>query len=148
VPSLGIRTTMIVGFPGETDQDFETLCRFVKNVEFDRLGVFLYSDEEGTAGFDLNSKGPPPNKQAKRRKLMILQAGISRKKNRNLVGRTTRLLVDGAGDRSATARLATQAPEIDGHVKIRNDGFVAGEFIKAVITGAGVYDLTARRVAE
>jgi ribosomal protein S12 methylthiotransferase len=146
VPTVGIRTTMIVGFPGETDQDFQTLCRFVQQAEFDRLGVFLYSDEEGTAGFDLTPKVPQRIKQARRRELMTLQAGISRKKNRNLVGRNVRLLVDGASDRSATSRLVTQAPEIDGHVKVRTDSAVPGEFIDAVITGAGVYDLTARPI--
>ena len=143
-PDAGIRTTFIVGFPGETEEDFETLLRFVEDVEFDRMGVFLYSDEEGTEGFHLAPKIPYRMKLQRRKQLMTLQAQISRKRNRALIGRQMRALVDGSDSKGITARLYHQAPEIDGVVRIKSDSAVAGEFLDIIITGAGRYDLTAR----
>jgi ribosomal protein S12 methylthiotransferase len=144
VPGVGIRTTFIVGFPGETDADFETLMRFVREMEFDRLGVFLYSDEEGTEGFLLNPKVPYRVKLERRREIMTAQAAISKKRNRSLIGKTMRALVDGAESSAVRARLYHQAPEVDGIVRIRADEMPAGEFLDVLITGAGQYDLTAR----
>jgi ribosomal protein S12 methylthiotransferase len=148
VPDAGLRTTFIAGFPGETDEDFATLMEFAKEVEFDRLGVFLYSDEEGTDGFHQTPKVPHRTMVRRRRELMTLQAGISRNRNRMLVGRKMKALVDAVSGRTATARLYHQAPEIDGHVKVKTDQAVPGEFLDVVITGAGQYDLTARLARE
>lgn len=146
VPQVGLRTTFIVGYPGETDEDFRILMDFVRDMEFDRMGVFLYSDEEGTTGFDHKPKVPHRVKVQRRRQLMTLQAGISRKRNRALVGRETTVLVDGADSAGLLARLYHQAPDIDGVVKIRSAEAEAGEFLSVVLTGAGEYDLTARIV--
>jgi len=148
VPGVGIRTTFIVGFPGETDQDFDTLLRFIQDVEFDRLGVFLYSDEEDTGGFALTPKVPQKVKVHRRKELMTLQSGISKKRNRALVSRTMRVLIDGATSSGVTARLYHQAPEIDGVVHVKAPEIPAGEFLNVTITGAGEYDLTARPANE
>lgn len=144
VPQVGIRTTFIAGYPGETDEDFRILHDFVRDVEFDRVGVFLYSDEEGTSGFDHQPKVPQRIKRQRRRELMTLQAGISRKRNRAWIGRQTRVLADGSDSSHTLARLYHQAPEIDGLVKVKADLATAGEFLDVVITGAGEYDLTAK----
>jgi len=142
VPGVGIRTTFILGYPGETEEDFQTLYDFVRDVEFDRAGTFLYSDEEGTAGFDHQPKISQRVKQQRRRELMLLQAGISRKRNRALIGRSMKILIDGEENGHSTGRLYHQAPEIDGVVKIKSSNAIAGEFVDAMITGAGEYDLT------
>jgi ribosomal protein S12 methylthiotransferase len=144
VPEVGIRTTFIVGFPGETDDDFLVLLNFIREVEFDRVGVFLYSDEEGTDGFQQQPKVPYRTKVQRRRELMTLQANISRKKNHALIGCNMRALVDGSDSKRTNARLYHQAPEIDGIVKVKADHLLAGEFVDVLITGAGEYDLTAR----
>ncbi len=148
VPDVGIRTTFIAGFPGETDDDFDTLLRFVEDVEFDRLGVFLYSDEEDTGGFALTPKVPQKVKLRRRKELMTLQSGISKKRNRALIGRTMRVLIDGATSRGLTCRLYHQAPEIDGVVHVKASEIPAGEFLTVTLTGAGEYDLTARTANE
>jgi ribosomal protein S12 methylthiotransferase len=146
VPDVGIRTTFVVGFPGETEHNFETLARFVQDMEFDRMGVFLYSDEEGTEGFHLTPKVPYSVKLQRRKKLMTLQAAISKKRNRALIGREMRVLVDGADSKGITARLHHQAPEIDGRVRVKSDSALSGDFLRVLITGAGEYDLTARAI--
>ncbi len=144
VSGIALRTTFIAGFPGETDADFETLARFVREAEFDRVGVFLYSDEEGTTGNDLHPKVPHRVKIQRRKELMTLQASISKRRNRSWIGRHTRVLVDGADTRSALTRMYSQAPDIDGNVRVKTDSAIAGEFLDVLITGAGEYDLTAR----
>jgi ribosomal protein S12 methylthiotransferase len=144
VPDIGIRTTFIVGYPGETDTDFEELIDFVKDVEFDRVGTFLYSDEEGTSGFHDTPKVPHKIAIQRRRELMKLQAGISRKRNRALIGREMKVLIDGSENASLVGRLYHQAPDVDGCIKIKGGMAVAGEFVQAIISGAGEYDLTAR----
>ena len=142
VPGVAFRTTLIAGFPGETEEDFRILYDFVKEVEFDRLGVFLYSDEEGTSGYKIEPKVPHKVKQHRRKELMTLQAAISRKKNRAWIGRKAQVIIDGADTRGTTGRLYSQAPDVDGIVRIKGDHAVAGEFLSIEITGAGEYDLT------
>lgn len=144
VLEVGLRTTFIVGYPGENDADFQVLLDFVSDVQFDRVGVFLYSDEEGTTGFEHSPKVPQKIKLQRRRELMRLQAGISRKRNRTLIGRSMRVLVDGADSRGTLARLYHQAPDIDGIVKVKAENAIAGDFLDVTISGAGEYDLTAR----
>jgi ribosomal protein S12 methylthiotransferase len=153
VPDIALRTTFIVGFPGETDEDFDELMRFVRDVEFDRVGVFTYSDEEGTHGFDLDGKVPARVMRSRRAKLMREQAKISKRRNRALIGRRFRGLLEGVSEESELllqARLESQAPEVDGHVLINDapEGFAArpGDFVEIEITEAHDYDLVARVV--
>jgi ribosomal protein S12 methylthiotransferase len=149
VPGVAVRTSFIVGFPGETEADFETLLRFVEAARFDNVGVFTYSDEEDTASFDLPDRVPARVKQARRRKLMSLQKRISARKNRARVGERMTVLVEGThpdSDLLLRGRTAAQAPEIDGQV-ILNDGTAGpGTFVTAEVTEAHAYDLVARIV--
>jgi ribosomal protein S12 methylthiotransferase len=146
IPGLTLRTTFIVGFPGETEADFEELLAFVREVRFDRVGVFRYSDEEGTAGFDLPAKVPRAVARERQRRLTLLQQEILREKLERLVGRELEVLVEEAGARCARGRLAAQAPEIDGGVRLR--GRVRpGDFVRARITGVRGVDLEALALA-
>jgi ribosomal protein S12 methylthiotransferase len=151
VPGVALRTTFIVGFPGETDEDFDELMRFVRDVEFDRVGVFTYSDEEGTHGFGLDGKVPARVMRQRRAKLMREQAKISRRRNQALIGRRFRALLEGVSEESELllqARLESQAPEVDGHVLINDapESFAGkpGDFVEIEITEAHEYDLVGR----
>jgi ribosomal protein S12 methylthiotransferase len=148
VPGIAVRTTFITGFPGETDEDFEELLMFVRNVEFDRVGVFTYSDEEGTAAFDLPKKVEPKIARQRRARLMKEQAKISRRKNKLKLGETVRVLFEGESKESELlwqGRLETQAPDIDGCVLINDvpEGLapVTGDLLHVRITGAHEHDL-------
>ena len=150
VPGIALRTTLIVGFPGETEEDFNELMQFVKDVEFDRLGVFTYSDEEGTHGFDLDQKVPATTMRSRRARLMREQAKISKRKNKALIGQRFRAMLEGISDESELllqARLESQAPEVDGHVLINDvpEGFNGqpGSMIEIEISEAHNYDLVA-----
>jgi ribosomal protein S12 methylthiotransferase len=148
IPGVAIRTSMIAGFPGETDQDFETLCDFVQAAQFDRLGVFSYSDEDTSASFHLDQKVDARTIYNRKRRLMAIQRKISRVRNRALVGRPLPVLVEGPSadsDLVWQARLSTQAPEIDGVCYISDPGeqpLTPGEIRKLRITAAHDYDLT------
>jgi ribosomal protein S12 methylthiotransferase len=148
VQGIAVRTTFITGFPGETDADFEDLLAFVKNVEFDRVGVFTYSDEEGTPAYDLPSKVEPNVAKQRRARLMKAQAKISRRKNKARVGETVRVLFEGESNESELlwqGRMETQAPDIDGCVLINDvpEGFSPepGDVVNVLITEAQQYDL-------
>jgi ribosomal protein S12 methylthiotransferase len=154
VPEITLRTTFIVGFPGETEEDFEELMQFIRDVEFDRVGVFTYSDEEGTHGYGLDDKISPRVMRSRRAKLMREQARISKRRNRSLAGKRLRAMLEGVSqetDLLLQARLESQAPEVDGHVLINDlpEGFNAqpGDFIEIEITEAHEYDLVARAVS-
>src|SRR5438034_4995898 len=95
VPEIAVRTTFITGFPGETDDDFEELLMFVKNVEFDRMGVFTYSDEEGTSAYDLPSKVDPKVAKQRRARLMKEQAKIAKRKHKSMIGQEVRVIFEG-----------------------------------------------------
>jgi ribosomal protein S12 methylthiotransferase len=153
VPDIAIRTTFITGFPGETDDDFEELLAFVRNVEFDRVGVFTYSDEEGTPAFDLPNKVDPKVAKQRRARLMKEQARISRRKNKAKIGTRVRVIFEGESNESELlwqGRMETQAPDIDGCVLINDapEGFAPelGEFVHVEITEAQEYDLVGRIV--
>jgi len=153
VPGLAVRTTFIVGFPGETEEDFEELLAFVKSVEFDRVGVFTYSDEEGTPAFDLPDKVDPKVARRRRDRLMRAQSRISLRRNRARVGQTVRVLFEGASEETDLlwqGRTETQAPDIDGCVLINDapEGFTPepGRFVNVEITEAQEYDLVGRIV--
>ncbi|HEY1403424.1 MAG TPA: 30S ribosomal protein S12 methylthiotransferase RimO, partial [Pyrinomonadaceae bacterium] len=155
VPGIGVRTTFITGFPGETKEDFDELMTFVRNVEFDRVGVFTYSDEEGTPAFDLPDKVDPKVAAKRRDRLMKEQRRISLKRNRARIGETCRVLFEGAAketDLLWQGRLETQAPDIDGVVLINDapEGFTPapGDFVNVHINGAHEYDLIGSIVGE
>ncbi|MHB8880066.1 MAG: 30S ribosomal protein S12 methylthiotransferase RimO [Thermodesulfovibrionales bacterium] len=141
LPEVAIRTTFIVGFPQETETDFEHMLTFVKKMKFDRLGVFTYSKESDTVAYALKGHLPKAEKQSRFNRLMEAQAPISLAKNMALVGRPFRALVDETGDGIAIARLDSQAPEIDGVVLVRDPLVKAGDFINVEITKAYDYDL-------
>ena len=150
VPKLVLRTTFIVGFPGETEADFEQLCQFVQVAKFDWLGVFSYSDEEGAKAFDLGEKVPKRTIEARRRKLMRIQNKISRRAKAAWVGREIEILVEGPSEETELlwhGRTLDQAPEIDGVVLINDFGpheaLVPGTFYRAEITESHDYDVVA-----
>ena len=146
IPNVALRTSFIVGFPGEDDSAFARLKDFVRDVQFDRVGVFTYSLEENTAAFSMDGQVPERIKRARRAELMEVQGDISLKKNRELVGRELEVLVEGPmPGKSARmrGRTPTQAPEIDGAVFLKGDA-EPGEFVRAKIERALSYDLHAR----
>jgi ribosomal protein S12 methylthiotransferase len=154
VPDIGVRTTFITGFPGETEADFQELLEFVKNVEFDRVGVFTYSDEEGTPAFELANKVDPKIAKRRRDQLMKQQAKISRRKNKARVGETVRVMFEGEANESELlwqGRMETQAPDIDGCILINDapDGLLPqpGELVNVLIEEGHEYDLIGRIVA-
>ncbi len=148
VPGITIRTTFITGFPGETEEDFEELMQFVKNCEFDNVGVFTYSDEEGTPAFDLPDKVDPKIAKQRRSRLMKEQAKISKRKNKAKIGKTFKLLFEGLSQESDLlfqGRIEGQAQEIDGYILINDmpEDFEpkVGEFYNVKINEAHEYDL-------
>ncbi len=153
VPGIAIRTTFITGFPGETEEDFNELMAFVRNCEFERVGVFTYSDEEGTPAFELDAKVDAKTAARRRARLMKEQARISLRKNRARVGETVRVLFEGESketDLLWQGRMETQAPDIDGCVLINDapENFAPahGDFVNVLITEAQQYDLVGQIV--
>jgi ribosomal protein S12 methylthiotransferase len=151
VPDLTLRTSFIVGFPGETEKEFEELCDFVRAARFDWMGAFAYSDQEGAGAFALEKKISPREIESRRRHLMSIQRQISRKKKRDLVGREFDLLLEGASAESELlleGRTAMHAPEIDGKVFVNEvaEGVEAqpGQFYRCQITESHEYDLVAK----
>ncbi|MCG6551195.1 MAG: 30S ribosomal protein S12 methylthiotransferase RimO [Candidatus Magnetominusculus sp. LBB02] len=144
LPDVCLRTTLMAGFPGEGARDFKALLSFIEEVRFDRLGVFAYSDEEGTAACAMPEKVTKKTAQRRVEELMSLQAEIHYEKNCALVGMQFKALVDEVHEGTAAARLYCHAPEIDGCVFIEKlpDGFSADDFVTVQITGAEEYDLT------
>ncbi len=147
IPGVAVRTSMIVGFPGETEADFELLTQFVEAAKFDRLGVFSYSDEETSKSFELDGKVDGRTIYNRKRRLMSLQRKISKRKNALLIGRELPVLIEGPSAETELlweARLTTQAPEIDGVVYINDFGPGEprrGEIRRVRITEAHDYDL-------
>jgi len=148
IPGVAIRTSMIAGFPGESEADFAELCQFVEAAQFDRLGVFSYSDEDTSKSYALDGKVDARTIYNRKRRLMSLQRKISRARNRELVGSLQQVLVEGPTPESDLlwqARLSTQAPEIDGVCYISDPGehpLRAGELRTMRITEAHDYELT------
>ncbi len=152
VPGLVLRTSFIVGFPGETERDFEQLCEFVSAAQFDWMGVFGYSDQEGAAAHDLEDKVPGGEIERRRRQLMQLQKRVSRRHKRSLIGRQFDLLLEGPSTESELlweGRTYMHAPEIDGKVYVNDSGGLsleAAQFYRCEITATHDYDLVARIV--
>ena len=153
VHGIAVRTTFITGFPGETEEDFAELLTFVRNVEFDRVGVFTYSDEEGTLAYDLPNKVEPKIAKMRRDRLMKEQAKIAKRKHKAMVGNQVRVMFEGESNESELlwqGRMETQAPDIDGCVLINDapEGLVPkpGEFVNVLIERAHDYDVIGRIV--
>ena len=138
---IALRTSIIVGFPGETDDDFNELHDFVEEIQFDRLGVFTYSEEEGTHGATLKDDVPKKVKTERMDAIMMLQQGINLRKNEALIGSRERVLIDfHSEDDTSIGRTYRDAPEIDNSVRI--DGKLPiGDFVDVKITQASEYDM-------
>jgi ribosomal protein S12 methylthiotransferase len=154
VPGIALRTTFITGFPGESLRDFELLEEFIGEAKFDWLGVFNYSDEDGSGAFSLDAKVPRRTIEARKRRLMKLQQAISKRAKQQWVGRELVLLAEGESEETPLlweGRTQFHAPEIDGKVYINDFGDLAalesGCFYKAQITEAHEYDTVARVLA-
>jgi ribosomal protein S12 methylthiotransferase len=141
IPGITVRTTFIVGFPSETDEEFEYLLDFIRRTRFERLGVFTYSQEEGSRAAKMDAQLPDKVKQARYRKAMKLQQQIAGEISQAQIGRRMRVLVD----QPLVARSTADAPDVDGRILL-DVAAPVGEFIEVEITGTQVYDLLARRI--
>jgi ribosomal protein S12 methylthiotransferase len=141
MPDLAIRTTFIVGYPGETETEFEALLDFMREMRFDRAGAFTFSFETGTASESLGDPVPQGLKEERLERLMLLQQEISLEKNQSFVGKSLDVLIEGSGDGISLGRSYRDAPEIDGMVMITGE-HPTGEIIKVRIDGAMVHDLS------
>jgi ribosomal protein S12 methylthiotransferase len=141
IPDLALRSTFIVGYPGETEAEFQTLLDFIEEVRFDRVGTFQFSFETGTPSEPLGDPVSVEEKQERYDRLMELQSAISLEKNQALVGKTLPVLIEGQGDSISVGRTYRDAPEIDGLVVIENE-LQVGKIIPVKITGAMTYDLS------
>ena len=153
IPGVTLRTSFIVGFPGESEKEFEELCSFVKEAAFDWMGAFGYSDQEGASAFDQDNKLSPREIESRRKSLMSIQKKISRTKKKSLIGREFDLLLEGTSTESdllLEGRTAMHAPEIDGKVFVNDypggNEPKEGEFYRCRITAAHDYDLVAEIV--
>ena len=152
VPGVSLRTTFIVGFPGETDADVDELCGFVNDHTFDHVGVFTYSHEEGTTAFQFTDDVPAEAKKRRRHRVMALQKRLVRRRQRERIGTRARVLVDGpSADHELVlrARLSTQAPDIDASVYLAEcdpSAYRGGDFVEVEIIGSRDYDLVARPI--
>ncbi|MCZ2442811.1 MAG: 30S ribosomal protein S12 methylthiotransferase RimO [Flavobacteriales bacterium] len=145
VPDIAIRTTLISGYPGETDAQFEELCRFVSDIRFDRLGVFAYSHEEDTAAYQLNDDVPQEVKQERVARIMLLQQLISVEQNQTKIGKTFKVIVDRKEQDHYICRTEYDSPEVDQEIWLESaDVLKPGEFVSALITDAREYELLAK----
>ena len=141
-PELTLRSTFIVGYPGETEADFEELLSFLEDAQLDRVGAFAYSPVEGAAANELPNPVPEGLKHDRLQRLMELQEGISKDKLKTKIGKRIQVLVDEVDENGAVGRSAADAPEIDGVVVIENGaGLKVGEFAEVEITGSDAHDL-------
>jgi ribosomal protein S12 methylthiotransferase len=151
MPGAAIRSTFIVGFPGESDSDFDELLGFIKEARLDHLGLFTYSHEEGTAAHELQDDIPHALKQERYDRAMECQQEIAFARNRERVGSVVELLVEGPHaetEHLLTGRMSTQAPDVDGQVLI-NDGLAEpGSFARVELTDVAGYDLVGRIIEE
>ena len=144
IPELALRTTLISGFPGETKEDHEILMDFVEEMEFDRLGVFAYSQEEDTPAAVMETQVPEDVKEERRSEVMELQQEISLEKSREMIGRTLLVMIEGkvADENAYVGRTYRDAPNVDGYIFINTDReMMTGDFARVQVTGALEYDL-------
>jgi ribosomal protein S12 methylthiotransferase len=151
IPDLALRTSLIVGLPGETEDDFEDLVRFVEEQRFERLGVFEFSPEEGTPAAEMSAQVPDEVKRARFAQVMGIQQGISRDHQQAMIGRKLEVLVEGRAEETEhllAGRHAQQAPEIDGITYVNDGVAYPGEIVTLEITDAAEYDLVGKVVAR
>jgi len=141
IPDVAIRTSLIVGYPGETDKEFEELLDFVAEFKFDRLGVFTYSQEDGTPAFELGDPVPPEEKERRMALIMNMQHDIIVEKNEKLIGQDLKVLIDGKEGDFYIGRTQWDAPEIDLEVLVEGENLKIGEFYKVEIYDNFEYDL-------
>lgn len=144
IPDIAIRTSLIVGFPGETEEKFQKLVDFVRKVKFDRLGIFAYSPEEGTTAFDMSGQVSDDVKEKRVDYLMKIQQEISYEKNKNKIGQIVEALVEGkndTGEEVYVGRTFADAPEVDGKIMLKGEKLAPGDIVKAKVTHAYEYDL-------
>lgn len=142
IPDLALRTTLMVGFPGETDEQFENLCSFIKDVKFDRMGCFAFSPEEDTPAYDMDNQLDDDVKNHRQEILMDLQYGISESLNKSRVGKTYKVIVDSVKDNVCVGRSYMDSPEIDtGIIFSSTPGIKIGDFVNVKITDVDGYDL-------
>jgi ribosomal protein S12 methylthiotransferase len=144
IPDIIIRTTLITGFPGETEEDYEVLLDFVNEMEFDRLGVFTYSPEEDTVAAEMDNQIEEEIKVQRRNGVMELQQDIVFEKAESMVGRTLLTMIEGkvADENVYVGRTYMDAPNVDGSIFITTDvELMTGDFVKVLVTGAAEYDL-------
>ena len=143
-PDIRLRTTFLVGFPGETKQDHEALCRFVEETKFDRVGVFEYSHEEGTRGYAFEDDVPAEIKRSRAEQIMAIQQQVSLEKNESLIGQTLKVLIDRKEGGQYLGRSEYDSPEVDNEVWIDSKGqtLQQGQFVNVRITEATEYELT------
>lgn len=153
VPGIAIRTSLIVGYPGETADEFNELKEFVKEAKFERLGVFTYSHEEKTPAYDLEDNIRPAVKARRAEQLMTLQQELSEKRNNSLHGCTLKVIIDRTEDGNLIGRTEYDSPEVDNEViipittSVRNASYI-GKFVQVKITGSDIYDLYGEIVSE
>ena len=140
IPDIRIRTTLIAGYPGETNEDFKKMFSFVEEVQFDRLGVFTYSEEDGTLAKNLKDDIPINVKNDRKAQIMDLQADISNEKNQSMIGKTLKVLVDDVGEKHSVGRTEYDSPEIDNIVNI-NQALKIGQFYNIKIESANEFEL-------
>ena len=145
IPEIALRTTLIVGYPGETEDHFNTLRDFVEEIRFDRLGIFTYSEEDGTLAADLDDTVPRQVKDDRKNQLLEIQHGISLDKNESFIGKTLKVLVDESGEDVSVGRTEYDSPEIDNIVHIKGKA-VKGTFIDVMIESANEYELLGKIV--
>ena len=145
IPEIALRTTLIVGYPGETEDHFNTLRDFVEEIRFDRLGIFTYSEEDGTLAADLDDSVPRQVKDDRKNQLLEIQHGISLDKNESFIGKTLKVLVDESGEDVSVGRTEYDSPEIDNIVHIKGKT-VKGTFIDVMIESANEYELLGKIV--
>jgi ribosomal protein S12 methylthiotransferase len=159
IPNLTIRTSIIVGFPGETEREFEELLSFIREVKFERLGAFIYSKEEGTDAYNFSGQVPDKIKKRRFQEVMSLQQEISKEHNEQLLGREIDVLIDEIDEEDShlprpcaqgrglvIARTQADAPEVDGQVFVRTKRAKPGEFLRVKITDTYEYDLVGEEV--
>lgn len=147
-PEITLRSSFITGFPGESDQAFENLCKFVEQIQLDRVGVFEYSREEGTRAYSMKPRIPSRIARTRRETLMLLQQQISKSRNQRFVGKTLDVLIEEKTEDGAIGRSYRDAPEIDGLVYVSSTKVEPGEFVKVKITEADEYDLRGTPVSS
>jgi ribosomal protein S12 methylthiotransferase len=146
IPGITLRTTFIVGYPNETEKEFEELCDFVREMEFDRIGAFIYSIEENTNSFALGDIIPQEEKEERLANLMEIQNGISFEKNKLLIGQELRVIMDRLENNTYFARSEKDAPDVDGDIIVAKgkNKIEIGKFYNVKITDCSDYDLSGK----